>query len=80
MFRVLGISGPMSIELLKVLIWFGRKLGRIYPSLEELGYTLRKCDDTITTALGWLIDEGFVTRHRRSKLIRTPQGERTCRI
>jgi hypothetical protein len=23
-----------------------------------------------------LVHEGFVTRHRRSKLIRTPQGER----
>jgi hypothetical protein len=37
---------------------------------------LRKCDNTIVSALGRLVHEGFVTRHRRSKLIRTPQGER----
>ena len=37
---------------------------------------LRKCSDTIASTLGRLIDEGFVTRHRRSKQIRTPQGER----
>ena len=71
-----GALGALSIELLKVLIWFGRKYGRIFPSLEKLAYALRKCSDTITSALGRLIDEGFVTRHRRSKLIRTPQGER----
>ena len=33
-------------------------------------------DGTNIALPGRLIDEGFVTRHRRSKLVRTPQGER----
>jgi hypothetical protein len=68
-----GDLGMLSIELLKVLIWFGRKHGRIFPSL---AHTLRKCEDTIASALGRLIVQRFVTKHRRSRLIRTPQGER----
>jgi len=31
---------------------------------------------SFTFAFVGLIDEGFVTRHRRSKLVRTPKGER----
>jgi hypothetical protein len=71
-----GALGAVSIELLRALIWFGRKYGQIYPSLEKLAVTLRKCGDTIATALARLVDQGFVTKHRRSRLIRTSEGER----
>jgi hypothetical protein len=71
-----GALGGLAIELLKVLMGFGVKHGRIFPSLAKLSYALRRCEDTITTALGRLIDQGFVTKHRRSKKIGTPQGDR----
>jgi hypothetical protein len=71
-----GDLGALSIELLKVLIWFGRKYGRIFPSLEKLAYTLRKCEDTIFAALERLISQKFVTKHRRSKEITTAIGRR----
>ena len=71
-----GVLGALSIELLKVLIGFGRKHGRIFPSLEKLAYTLRKCSDKITSALGRLKMKVLSLDNRRPKLIRTPQGER----
>jgi hypothetical protein len=37
---------------------------------------LRKTPETILEAMKRLIAQGFVTKHRRSKLVGTPQGER----
>ena len=37
---------------------------------------LRKTPETIVEAMKRLITHGFVTKHRRSKLIGTPQGDR----
>jgi hypothetical protein len=69
-----GELGAVSIELLKVLIWFGRKYGQIFPSLEKLGRTLRKHTDTIISALKRLIDQGFVVKHRRSRYVTDVNG------
>jgi hypothetical protein len=72
-----GVLGDLSIALLVVLMNFGRKYGRIFPDYDTLAAMLRKGSaETVIEAMKRLIDCGFVTKHRRSKLIGTPQGKR----
>jgi hypothetical protein len=71
-----GKLGDLGIDLLRVLTNLGRKHGRIFPSYETLAYALRKNPETVVEAMKRLIAAGFVTKHRRSKKIGTPQGER----
>jgi hypothetical protein len=71
-----GVLGDLSIALLAALLNFGRKYGRIFPDYATLAAMLRKSPETVIEAMKRLIRHGFVTRHRRSKLIGTPQGER----
>ena len=71
-----GVLGDLSIALLAALMNFGRKYGRIFPDYDTLAAMLRKNPETIVSAMKRLITHGFVTKHRRSKLIGTPQGQR----
>jgi hypothetical protein len=71
-----GMLGDLSIALLVALMNFGRKYGRIFPDYDTLAAMLRKTPETIIEAMKRLIQHGFVTKHRRSKLVGTPQGER----
>jgi hypothetical protein len=71
-----GALGDLSIALLVALMNFGRKYGRIFPDYDTLAAMLRKDPETVIEAMKRLISCGFVTKHRRSKLIGTPQGER----
>jgi hypothetical protein len=71
-----GVLGDLGIALLVALMNFGRKYGRIFPDYDILGAMLRKDPETVIEAMKRLITHGFVTKHRRSKLICTPQGER----
>lgn len=71
-----GVLGDLSISLLQALMNFGRKYGQIFPSYETLAYMLRKGTEAVVEAMKRLIQHGFVTKHRRSKLIGTPQGDR----
>lgn len=71
-----GVIGDLGIALLVALMNFGRKYGRIFPDYDTLAAMLRKDPETIIEAMKRLIKCGFVTKHRRSKMIGTPQGER----
>jgi hypothetical protein len=71
-----GVLGDLSIALLWALLNFGRKYGRIYPDYDTLAAMLRKDTEAVIEAMKRLIQHGFVTKHRRSKLIGTPQGRR----
>ena len=77
-----GVLGDVSIALLWLLLSFSRKHGRIFPDYETLAALLRKDKGTVIEAMKRLIGDpgrprsGFVTKHRRSKLIGTPQGQR----
>jgi hypothetical protein len=48
----------------------------MWPNRCTLAAMLRKDPETIIEAMKRLIACGFVTKHRRSKMIGTPQGER----
>ena len=71
-----GALGYLAIELLKLLMNFSRKYGRIFPDYDTLAALLRKDRETVIEAMKRLILHKFVTKHRRSKLIGTPQGDR----
>jgi hypothetical protein len=71
-----GVLGDLGIALLVALMNFGRKYGRIFPEYDTLATMLRKNLETIVEAMKRLITHGFVTKHRRSKMIGTPQGDR----
>ena len=71
-----GALGYLAIELLKLLMNFSRKYGRIFPDYDTLAALLRKDKETVIEAMKRLITHKFVTKHRRSKLIGTPQGTR----
>jgi Helix-turn-helix domain len=71
-----GVLGDLSIALLAALMNFGRKYGQIFPDYDTLAAILRKDPETIVEAMKRLIQHRFVTKHRRSKLIGTPQGQR----
>jgi len=71
-----GVLGDLSIALLVALLNFGRKYGRIFPDYDTLAAMLRKDPETVIEAMKRLITCGFVTKHRRSKMIGTPQGQR----
>jgi hypothetical protein len=61
---------------LELLLNLGRKYGRIFPDYDTLAAMLRKNPETIVEAMKRLILHGFVTKHRRSKMVGTPQGDR----
>jgi hypothetical protein len=71
-----GVLGDLSIALLMLLLNFGRKYGQIFPDYDTLAALLRKDRGTVIAAMKRLLQHGFVTKHRRSKLIGTPQGHR----
>jgi hypothetical protein len=71
-----GALGDLSIALLWALLNFGRKYGKIYPCYDTLAAMLRKDKEAVIEAMKRLIKHEFVTKHRRSKLISTPQGQR----
>jgi hypothetical protein len=71
-----GDLGDLGVELVKLLLWFARKYGRIFPKYATLAAILRKTEKTIIEAVKLLIEAGFVKKHRRSKKIETPQGAR----
>ena len=71
-----GVLGDLCLALLELLLNFGRKYGRIFPDYDTLAALLRKSPETVVEAMKRLIGCGFVTKHRRSKLIGTPQGQR----
>jgi hypothetical protein len=71
-----GVLGDLSIALLVALMNFGRKYGRIFPDYDTLAAMLRKDPETIVEAMKRLIMCGFVTKHRRSKMVGTAQGDR----
>lgn len=71
-----GVLGDLSIALLLLLMNFSRKYGRIFPDYDTLADLLRKDASTVVEAMKRLTAAGFVTKHRRSKLIGTPQGTR----
>jgi hypothetical protein len=71
-----GVLGDLGLALLELLLNFGRKYGRIFPDYDTLAALLRKSPETVIEAMKRLIGCGFVTKHRRSKLIGTPQGDR----
>jgi hypothetical protein len=71
-----GVLGDLGIALLVALMNFSRKYGRIFPDYDTLAAMLRKNPETIVAAMKRLILHGFVTKHRRSKMIGTPQGDR----
>lgn len=71
-----GVLGDLSIALLVALMNFGRKYGQIFPDYGTLAAMLRRDKETIVEAMKRLVSCGFVTKHRRSKLIGTPQGVR----
>jgi hypothetical protein len=71
-----GVLGDLSIALLQLLLNFGRKYGKIFPDYDTLAALLRKDPEAVIEAMKRLITHGFVTKHRRSKLIGTPQGQR----
>jgi hypothetical protein len=67
-----GAIGDIGIQLLQLLLSFSRKYGRIFPRYDRLAAMLRKDRGTVIAAMKRLINAGFVTKHRRSKLIDTP--------
>jgi hypothetical protein len=71
-----GVLGDLSLALLELLLNFGRKYGRIFPDYDTLAALLRKNPETVIEAMKRLIQHGFVTKHRRSKLVGTTQGNR----
>jgi hypothetical protein len=71
-----GALGDLSIALLWLLLNLGRKHGRLFQCYETLASMLRKGKEAVIEAMKRLITHGFVTKHRRSKLIGTPQGQR----
>lgn len=71
-----GALGHLGIELLRLLMSFGRKYRRIFPRYELLAELLRKDKGTVIAAMKRLIAEGFVTKHRRSKVVQTELGRR----
>lgn len=71
-----GVLGDRAIELLRLLMNFGRKYGQIFPDYDTLARTFGKCKQTMITLMKRLIREGFVTKHRRSKMITTEIGAR----
>jgi hypothetical protein len=71
-----GALGDLSIALLWALMNFGRKYGKIFPCYDTLAAMLRKDPEAVIEAMKRLITHGFVTKHRRSKLVSTPQGKR----
>ena len=71
-----GVLGDLGIALLVVLMNVSRKYGRIFPSYNTLATMLRKDTSTIVEAMKRLIEHGFVTKHRRSKIVGTAQGDR----
>jgi hypothetical protein len=71
-----GKLGDLSIALLWLLINFSRKYGRIFPDYDTLAALLRKDKEAVIEAMKRLIECKFVIKHRRSKLISTPQGDR----
>jgi DNA-binding transcriptional MocR family regulator len=74
--RQRGVLGDRAIALLVLLINIGRKRGRIFYSLDSLAKIFGRNKETIIELMKRLIKEGFVTKHRRSKLIGTPMGQR----
>jgi hypothetical protein len=71
-----GALGDLGIALLQLLLNFARKYGRIFPDYDTLAALLRKDKEAIIEAMKRLITHKFVTKHRRSKMISTPQGAR----
>jgi hypothetical protein len=71
-----GVLGDLSIALLWALMNWSRKYGKIYPCYRTLAAMLRKDPEAVIEAMKRLITHGFVTKHRRTKLISTPQGQR----
>jgi hypothetical protein len=71
-----GVLGDLSIGLLWLLLSFSRKYGKIFPDYGTLAALLRKDREAVIEAMKRLVTHGFVTKHRRSKLIGTPHGQR----
>jgi hypothetical protein len=71
-----GVLGDRAIELLRLLMNIGRKRGRIFYDYDSLAAMFGKHRETVMTLMKRLIREGFVTKHRRSKIITTAQGPR----
>jgi hypothetical protein len=71
-----GVLGDLGIALLQLLLNLGRKYGKIFQDYGTLAVLLRKDPEAVVEAMKRLIAHGFVTKHRRSKLIGTPQGQR----
>jgi hypothetical protein len=71
-----GALGDLSIALLILLLNLARKHDRIFQCYDTLAALLRKGKEAVIAAMKRLVEHGFVTKHRRSKLIGTPQGQR----
>lgn len=71
-----GVLGDLGIDLVKLLMNVSRKHGRIFPTYATLALMLRKDVETVVEAMKRLIDCDFVTKHRRSKVVGTAQGDR----
>ena len=74
-----GVLGDLGIDLLEALINLALKYGQIYPKLETLARMVRKDVSTLIEAMKRLINRGFVTKHRRSKLVTTAEGHQRRR-
>src|SRR4029077_1220546 len=75
-----GVLGDLGIALLQLLLNLGRKYGKIFQDYGTLAVLLRKDPETSVAAMRRFIAHGFVTKHRRSKLIGTLQGQRRVQI
>lgn len=71
-----GALGDLGLDLLDLLMNVAKKYGRIFQCYATLAKLLRKDKESVINAMVRLIDAGFVTKHRRSKKITTPQGAR----
>jgi hypothetical protein len=61
---------------MRALMAFVRKHGKIYPCYRTPAHMLRKDPETIVEAMKRLIRHGWATKHRWSKIIKTPNGDR----
>jgi hypothetical protein len=72
-----GIISRTAVSVFEAIMYLAQKYGRVFPSLEGLMHLACCCKQSVVTALGDLERLGFITRHRRRKIIITPLGRKT---
>ena len=67
-----GALGIVAIEVLRALLFAFPHHRGLFPSLQRIADAVGKTVPTIVTAIGRLIVEGFLTKHRRCKTLKDP--------